>query len=237
VATGRGRGGFLASYSIEVLAQPQGDAAKAGWVVSTASSLLFAADYVARLSLAPNPRRWFVRHLFDLAVVKLPLLRPLRLLRLVVLIGALNKAVDNAIRGRVVIYAVSGAALLVYVAALAILQAERPDPGADIKTFGQAVWWAITTVTTVGYGDLSPVTTAGRVIAALLMVGGISLVGVVTRHARLMAGTTRRRRGHRQPSRNSRPHRGASRRNQAPRRGIAGDHGRGCKSSTGRRIR
>jgi voltage-gated potassium channel len=69
---------------------------------------------------------------------------------------------------------------LVYVGALAILQAERPDPGADIKSFGQAVWWAITTVTTVGYGDLSPVTTTGRVIAAPLMVGGISLVGVVT---------------------------------------------------------
>jgi voltage-gated potassium channel len=75
---------------------------------------------------------------------------------------------------------VSGASLLVYVASLAVLQAERPDPHADIKTFGQAAWWAITTVTTVGYRDLSPVTTTGRVIARLLMVGGFSLVGAVT---------------------------------------------------------
>lgn len=42
------------------------------------------------------------------------------------------------------------------------------------------MWWAITTVTTVGYGDLAPVTVTGRFIAVLLMMGGISLVGVVT---------------------------------------------------------
>jgi len=49
-----------------------------------------------------------------------------------------------------------------------------------ITTFGDALWWSITTVTTVGYGDLSPVTGTGRAIAVLLMIGGISLVGVVT---------------------------------------------------------
>lgn len=42
------------------------------------------------------------------------------------------------------------------------------------------MWWAITTITTVGYGDMYPVTTTGRVIAALLMIGGISLVGSIT---------------------------------------------------------
>ena len=42
------------------------------------------------------------------------------------------------------------------------------------------MWWSITTVITVGYGDVYPVTNTGRVIAVLLMIGGISLVGVVT---------------------------------------------------------
>ena len=51
---------------------------------------------------------------------------------------------------------------------------------ATITSFGKALWWSITTVTTVGYGDLYPVTITGRVIAVLLMLGGISLVGVVT---------------------------------------------------------
>jgi voltage-gated potassium channel len=52
--------------------------------------------------------------------------------------------------------------------------------GAIINSFGKALWWSITTVTTVGYGDVYPVTNTGRVIAVLLMIGGISLVGVVT---------------------------------------------------------
>lgn len=55
----------------------------------------------------------------------LPLLRPLRLLRLVVLVGALQKAIGNAIRGKVIIYTISGAVLLVYVGALAVYEAER----------------------------------------------------------------------------------------------------------------
>ena len=171
---------FLASYSVDVLVRPHGVLADAVWMVSTVSYIVFAADYAARLSLAPNRSRWFLRHLFDLLVVTLPLLRPLRLLRLVVLIGALNKAVGHAIRGRVMLYVVAGTTLLVYVSSLAVLEAERSNPHSTIKNFGEAVWWAVTTVTTVGYGDLAPVTVTGRVITVLLMIGGISLVGAVT---------------------------------------------------------
>ena len=96
------------------------------------------------------------------------------------MITALQKAVGNAIRGRVALYASSTAILLTYVASLAVLNAERSHPDATITTFGRAIWWAITTVTTVGYGDQFPVTTTGRVIAALLMIGGISLLGTIT---------------------------------------------------------
>jgi len=112
--------------------------------------------------------------------VALPLLRPLRLLRLVVLIAALQKAIGGAIRGRVIVYTACSVVLLVYVASLAILETERFQPESKITTFGDAVWWSITTITTVGYGDLSPVTGVGRVIAVTLMIGGISLVGIVT---------------------------------------------------------
>jgi voltage-gated potassium channel len=140
----------------------------------------FAIDYVARLILATDRRRWFFRHILDILVVVLPLLRPLRLLRLVVLIGAFQKAIGSAIRGRVVIYTVSGAVLLVYIASLAVLQAERDQTDSQIRTFGQALWWSISTITTMGYGDLTPVTSTGRFIAVLLMIGGISLVGSIT---------------------------------------------------------
>jgi voltage-gated potassium channel len=59
-------------------------------------------------------------------------------------------------------------------------EAERPAPDAKITTFGDALWWACTTVTTVGYGDLFPVTATGRSIAVRLMLGGIALIGTVT---------------------------------------------------------
>jgi voltage-gated potassium channel len=78
------------------------------------------------------------------------------------------------------VYTVSGAVLLVFVALLAVLDAERAQAGAQIIDFGQAMWWSITTITTVGYGDLTPLATTGRVVAVLLMIGGISLVGSIT---------------------------------------------------------
>jgi voltage-gated potassium channel len=171
---------FLVLFSRQVLAQPQGREAHIVWAVDWAIWGLFVVDYVVRLCLADNRWHWFLRHLLDFAIVTLPLLRPLRLLRLLVLIEALQKAIGDAFRGRIVVYTVSGVVLLIYTSSLAVFDKERYLPGATINSFGKALWWSITTVTTVGYGDVYPVTNTGRVIAVLLMIGGISLVGVVT---------------------------------------------------------
>lgn len=173
-------GVFLAVYSVQVLGQPPrrlNDALDAALAIIY---VLFVIDYGVRLMLASNRIRWFLWHLIDLAIVALPFLRPLRLVRLLVLFSALQKAVGGAIRGRVIVYTAFSVVLLMYVASLAILEQERGKPGSMINNFGDAVWWSITTVTTVGYGDLSPVTTSGRVIAVFVMIGGISLVGLVT---------------------------------------------------------
>jgi voltage-gated potassium channel len=171
---------FLVLFSRQVLVQPQGREAHIVWAVNWAIWGLFVLDYVVRLCLADNRWHWFLRHLLDFAIVTLPLLRPLRLLRLLVLIEALQKAIGDAFRGRIVVYTVSGVVLLIYTSSLAVFDKERYLHGATINSFGKAVWWSITTVTTVGYGDVYPVTNTGRVIAVLLMIGGISLVGVVT---------------------------------------------------------
>ena len=171
---------FLVIYSVHVLAHPRGDEARFVWIASWIAWGLFAIDYFVRLSLAADRRQWFLVHLLDLAIVVLPLMRPLRMLRLVILVGALQKAVGNAVRGRILVYTISAVVLLIYVASLAILDTERDIPGARITSFGDAVWWAISTVTTIGYGDLYPISVTGRVIAVLLMIGGISLIGVVT---------------------------------------------------------
>ena len=171
---------FLVAYSIQVLSSPVGAVNSLLNSVMTLLYLAFIVDYVVRLVLAPQRRRWFFRHLFDLAIVALPVLRPLRLLRLLVLIKVMQRAGGDAIRGRVAVYAASSAVLFFYVASLAMLQTERSAPDSTITSFGDAIWWAVTTVTTVGYGDTYPVTVTGRVIAGLLMIGGISLIGVIT---------------------------------------------------------
>jgi voltage-gated potassium channel len=171
---------FLIMYSVQVLTRPHGQEARILWLATWLAWSLFVVDYVVRLILASNRRQWFVHHIFDLLIVAAPLMRPLRLLRLVVLIGVLQKAIGNAVRGRILIFTISGVVLLIYVASLAILQAERDQPGAKIVSFGKAVWWSINTVTTIGVGDLYPTTITGRVIAVMLMIGGITLIGVVT---------------------------------------------------------
>lgn len=142
--------------------------------------VIFAIDYLTSLVLAPQKTSWFFRHLPDLLIVALPALRPLRLLRLVTLLTVMHRVAGNALRGRVVTYVVSASVLLVYIAALAMYEAERSAQDATIGSFGDALWWAFTTITTVGYGDLSPVTTTGRAIAVGLMIGGITLLGIIT---------------------------------------------------------
>lgn len=140
----------------------------------------FALDFVVRLGLADDRRDYAVRHWYDVALIAVPMLRPLRLLRLVALLRILDRSAAGSLAGRTLVY-VSGAAVAsVGLASLAVLQAERDAPDATITSFGDALWWACVTVTTVGYGDYSPVTTQGRVIAVVLMVVGIGVVGSVT---------------------------------------------------------
>lgn len=149
-------------------------------VITWATWAAFALDYLVRLSLAERRGRFVRTHLFDLAVIVLPLLRPLRLLRLVTLLNVLNRYAGASMRGRVAVYIGGSTVLVLFVAALAALDAERGEAGSNIETFGDALWWAVATVTTVGYGDLFPVTATGRVVAVVLMLAGIALLGVVT---------------------------------------------------------
>lgn len=149
-------------------------------VVSVATWGLFVLDYGVRLALSNDRWSFVLRHPLDLVVVLLPMFRPLALLRLVAMLGALNRRAEHALHGRVAAYVTASSVLLVAVSALAMLQVERGRPGAVIEDFGDAVWWAATTVTTVGYGDTYPTTTGGRLVAAVLMFCGIALIGAVT---------------------------------------------------------
>ncbi len=172
---------FLGAYAWPILdpdlAQPW--PALCAWL-SWVTWGLFGLDYFARLLLSKRTALFVRRNVLDLLVVVLPLLRPLRLLRLVTLLSVLNRYAGSSLRGRVAVYVAASTTLILFVSALAALDAERGVAGANLTSFGEALWWALTTVTTVGYGDHYPVTTSGRFVAGGLMLAGIALLGVVT---------------------------------------------------------
>ena len=172
---------FLAAYAIPIVdpSIPPSVGYACYWL-GWLTWLLFVVDYLARLFLAENRRRYLVRHWIDLLIVALPLLRPLRLLRLLPLISVLNRRASSLLRGQVAVYVAVGSSLVAFVAALSVLNVERGQPGGNIENLGDALWWAAETMTTVGYGDKYPVTAVGRIIAVGLMVCGIALLGTVT---------------------------------------------------------
>ena len=172
---------FLIAYAWPILNPDIPDSAKTLFrTINLLAWAIFIIDYVVRLALAERRLHYWSRHLLDLAVIALPLLRPMRLLRLVMLLKAVNRTATSSLRGRIAVYVAGGTGLLLFCGALAILDAERGHPGANIRDFGDAAWWAVATVSTVGYGDRYPVTTEGRAVAFGLMLGGIALLGVVT---------------------------------------------------------
>lgn len=172
---------FLAVYATPILASGLDDSWRR--VCTTANIVIWAllgAEYTVRLALSRDRRRFARTHWFDLAVLLLPILRPLRALRLVLALKILNRRTEALTRGRLALYVAATTVLLVVVAALAVLDAERGAPDGTIATYPQALWWAVVTVTTVGYGDYSPVTVEGRLVALAMMIGGIGLIGFVT---------------------------------------------------------
>jgi voltage-gated potassium channel len=78
-----------------------------------------------------------------------------------------------------VLYIITFSTLAVSLGAVAEYLIESSDPEAKITTIEDAFWWAIVTVTTVGYGDVYPVTPGGKIVAAMLMVVGIAILGIL----------------------------------------------------------
>jgi voltage-gated potassium channel len=140
---------------------------------------VFATEYAIKLYLAPNRRR-FVAHR---PVRVLRSVRLLRLLRLVLLGSFAAKGlreVREVLRRRGLSWVLLIVLVLNLIAAAAVLEFERGDPTANIGSYPDALWWAVTTITTVGYGDRFPMSPAGRSVAVVLMIAGIAMFGVIT---------------------------------------------------------
>jgi voltage-gated potassium channel len=172
---------FLVAYAWPVLdSDLDPDVIASLNVLSWAVWAAFAVDFAIRLWLAEDRWPYARRHWYDVALVVLPFLRPMRLLRLLAFARVLNRTAAGSLVGRVTTYVIGTAVVVAGLAAIAVLDVEQDAKGANITSFGDALWWAATTVTTVGYGDRFPVTTQGRVIAVTLMVVGIAVVGAIT---------------------------------------------------------
>jgi voltage-gated potassium channel len=172
---------FLGAYAWPILDTHLADRwVTTCWVVNVAVWALFGVDLLVRLVLAE--RRWrFLRSAWpDVITLALPMLRPLRALRAVVALSVIARRGQAFARGKAVAAVGAAVAVVSFVAALAMLDAERSNPDANIRNFGDALWWAAATVPTVGYGDRYPTTIQGRFIAVGLMLTGIALLGVVT---------------------------------------------------------
>ena len=117
---------------------------------------------------------------FDAAFRTLQIIRVYRILRVLRVLYKLQELTTGTTLNERLL-ALPGVAVVMIIFSTALMvEAERHAPGATIKSGGDALWWALTTVTTVGYGDTYPVTTEGRIIAAGLMLVGIALFGSIS---------------------------------------------------------
>jgi voltage-gated potassium channel len=152
---------------------------------------VFLTDFFVRLYRAPRKLAFLRWGWFDL-VSSIPMVDSLRWVRVVRLLRILRilRAVRSArvvlgfifrsrIRGTFASVAL-GMVVIVITSSIAILHAERHAGEPNIKTGGDALWWSVSTMTTVGYGDRYPVTPEGRLIAATVMVAGCGVFGLFT---------------------------------------------------------
>jgi voltage-gated potassium channel len=149
-------------------------------IVQWISWIAFAADLIYGLSKAKDKAKYLKKHPLEVVAVLFPFLRPLRLMRVISFGGLAIQKVAIGRQFAITIKVFIASIFIAYISAVQITITERAVEGSNIHNFGDGLWWAISTVTTVGYGDRYPTTTEGRFLAVVLMIMGISLVGVIT---------------------------------------------------------
>ncbi len=137
--------------------------------------VFFAVDLAVRIWLAENRRRFLLAHWAEVLIVIVPVFRPLRLLRLLLLMPRISEILKR----RAVGGSLAAALIAIVLATIAVALIEQSG-GGQIGDWGTALWWALATITTVGYGDVVPETLVGRIIGSLLMIVGIGVFGVLT---------------------------------------------------------
>lgn len=172
---------YLGIFSVQVLATSlSADQQGLLVVLSNAIWLVFVVDLVVRVVLAPRRIDYLLRHPIDVIAVVIPAFRALRVLRVITAGQWLVQRGARLAVGRTALAVCVAVVFLALLGSLSVLSAERGAPGSNIGNFGDALWWAAETISTVGYGDTYPVTFEGRIVAVGMMVLGVSLLGIVS---------------------------------------------------------
>jgi voltage-gated potassium channel len=138
---------------------------------------LFVIDYFVRTLLAPKPAHYMARHPLVLLSLFFPPLRALLAIRALFMLLRGTQGQRTVASAQIAFWLVLTAVLF---GSAFELWVESSDPNAEIKTYGQALWWSFETVSTVGYGDLIPQSFWGRFIAVCMMIVGVGLISTVS---------------------------------------------------------
>mgnify|MGYP000010495959 FL=1 len=170
---------YLGLYAVEVLGNESAAVLFDLILISDIIWIIFIVDFLVRLIMHDNKKQFLRKNVIELIGLLLPIFRAFRMFRVVIAIGFLTRAAKS-LQGRINIYIGLILPILVFTCSLGVYEAEHTAPGANITQYGDAIWWAFVTITTIGYGDYYPVTFEGRAIAVLLMLSGLALVSVIT---------------------------------------------------------
>ena len=170
---------YLGLYAVEVLGNESAAVLFDLILISDIIWIIFIVDFLVRLVMHDNKKKFLRKNVIELIGLLLPIFRAFRMFRVVIAIGFLTRAAKS-LQGRINIYIGLILPILVFTCSLGVYEAEHNAPGANITQYGDAIWWAFVTITTIGYGDYYPVTFEGRAIAVLLMLSGLALVSVIT---------------------------------------------------------
>lgn len=153
-------------------------------------TIIFIVDYVVRLFISNNKKDFFKQNIFDLIAIipftsLFKVFRVLKVLKVFKALKILKFARLSAYFARFYkrvkfFFEINGLKYMVFVSLFCIVAGGIAIHFVEEMTVFDGIWWSFVTATTVGYGDISPTTPAGRVIAAILMIVGIGLIGSLT---------------------------------------------------------
>lgn len=178
----------------QFLKKPTGLALNLIYIFDLMVAVILGIDFYTRVRESKEGLRFIAKHAYEIPAM-IPLVvfgifegqsvfnvafrgvRLIRLFRLIQLVSRTSYILERT--GNRLIYTAVFSAMAVSSGAIGIFIVEHNIEGTKITNLGDAFWWAIVTVTTVGYGDVYPITVEGRVIAAFLMIVGIAILGIL----------------------------------------------------------